>query len=36
MNFLQRLLLYALLALGAITCLIPLLWMISTGLKPIE
>jgi multiple sugar transport system permease protein len=36
MRFLQRLLIYALLALGAITCLIPLLWMISTGLKPIE
>jgi multiple sugar transport system permease protein len=29
-------LIYALLILGSITFLIPLLWMISTGLKPIE
>jgi len=36
MRFLQRFAIYALLVLGAITCLIPLLWMISTGLKPIE
>jgi ABC-type glycerol-3-phosphate transport system permease component len=31
MRLLQRLLLQILLALGAITCLLPLLWMISTG-----
>src|ERR1017187_10095345 len=36
MRFLSRLLLYAMLVLGAVTCLIPLLWMISTGLKPID
>jgi ABC-type glycerol-3-phosphate transport system permease component len=36
MRFLQRLLIYALLLLGAIACLIPLLWMMSTGLKPID
>ena len=36
MRFLQRLLIYILLALGATTCLIPLLWMISTGVKPID
>lgn len=33
---LQRVLLYLMLVLGAITCLTPLLWMISTGLKPVE
>lgn len=32
----QRLLIYLLLILGAVTFLAPLLWMISTGLKPIE
>src|SRR5712671_4705212 len=36
MRFLQRLLIYVLLALGATTCLIPLLWMISTGVKPVD
>ena len=36
MRFLHRILLYALLILGAVTCLIPLLWMISTGLKPVD
>src|SRR6266446_661643 len=36
MRMLQRLLIYGLLLLGAITCLIPLLWMISTGLKPVD
>jgi multiple sugar transport system permease protein len=36
MRFLQRLLIYTLLLLGAIACLLPLLWMISTGLKPID
>ena len=36
MRFLHRLLIYVLLALGAITCLIPLLWMVSTGLKPVD
>src|SRR5271169_5967941 len=36
MRFLPRLLLYVLLVLGAITCLIPLLWMVSTGLKPVD
>jgi multiple sugar transport system permease protein len=36
MRLLQRLLLYIMLVLGAVTCLIPLAWMISTGLKPIE
>src|SRR5579859_6976324 len=36
MSRLQRLLIYLLLILGAITCLIPLLWMLSTGLKPID
>ncbi|MGA2602647.1 MAG: carbohydrate ABC transporter permease [Verrucomicrobiia bacterium] len=36
MRLAQRLLVYILLVLGAVTCLIPLAWMISTGLKPIE
>jgi multiple sugar transport system permease protein len=36
MRFLHRLLIYMLLVLGAITCLIPLLWMVSTGLKPVD
>jgi multiple sugar transport system permease protein len=36
MRSLQRLLIYVLVVLGAVTCLIPLLWMISTGLKPID
>ena len=36
MRFLHRLLIYVLLVLGAITCLIPLLWMVSTGLKPVD
>jgi multiple sugar transport system permease protein len=36
MRLLQRALIYALLLLGSVTFLIPLLWMISTGLKPVE
>ncbi len=32
---LQRFLIYAVLLLGAITCLAPLLWMLSTALKPV-
>ncbi|HUJ09328.1 MAG TPA: carbohydrate ABC transporter permease [Verrucomicrobiae bacterium] len=36
MRPLKRLLLYLVLVLGAIVCLTPLLWMISTGLKPVE
>jgi len=36
MRRLRRVLLYLILALGAFTCLLPLLWMLSTGLKPIE
>jgi multiple sugar transport system permease protein len=36
MRPLQRLLIYLMLVLGAITCLTPLLWMMSTGLKPVE
>jgi multiple sugar transport system permease protein len=36
MRLLQRVLIYALLLLGSVIFLIPLLWMISTGLKPIE
>ena len=36
MRLLKRLLLQILIALGAVTCLLPLLWMISTALKPIE
>jgi multiple sugar transport system permease protein len=36
MRFLQRFLIYTLLLLGALTFLAPLLWMLSTGLKPIE
>jgi multiple sugar transport system permease protein len=36
MRVLNRFLIYALLILGAVTCLVPLLWMISTGLKPVE
>lgn len=36
MRFVQRLCIYALLMLGSITFLVPLLWMISTGLKPID
>ncbi len=33
---LQRFLIYAVLLAGAITCLAPLLWMLSTALKPVE
>src|ERR1035441_3030173 len=36
MRLLQRFLIYAMLVLGAVVFLLPLLWMISTGLKPIE
>src|SRR2546426_9068228 len=36
MRLVQRFCLYALLALGSITFLIPLIWMISTALKPID
>ena len=36
MRIVQRFCIYALLILGSITFLIPLLWMISTGLKPID
>ncbi len=36
MCLVQRFCIYALLLLGSITFLIPLLWMISTGLKPID
>ena len=36
MRFVQRFCIYALLVLGSITFAIPLLWMISTGLKPID
>jgi multiple sugar transport system permease protein len=36
MRILQRFLIYAMLVLGSITFLVPLLWMISTGLKPID
>jgi multiple sugar transport system permease protein len=36
MRILQRVLIYAMLVLGSVSFLIPLLWMISTGLKPIE
>src|SRR5512136_368497 len=36
MRLIQRFCIYALLALGSITFIIPLLWMISTGLKPID
>ncbi len=36
MRVLQRFLIYAMLVLGSITFLVPLLWMISTGLKPID
>lgn len=36
MRLLQRLFIYALLLLGSVTFLVPLLWMISTGLKPID
>jgi multiple sugar transport system permease protein len=36
MRALHRFLIYAMLILGSITFLIPLLWMMSTGLKPID
>src|SRR5258706_14642958 len=36
MRLVQRFCIYALLVLGSFTFLIPLLWMISTGLKPID
>ena len=36
MRRLNRILIYLMLLLGAITCLTPLLWMISTGLKPLD
>ncbi len=36
MKALHRFSIYAMLALGSVTFLIPLLWMISTGLKPID
>jgi multiple sugar transport system permease protein len=36
MRALNRFLIYAMLILGSITFLIPLLWMMSTGLKPID
>src|ERR1700722_5532805 len=36
MRLFQRFLIYAMLILGAVVFLLPLLWMISTGLKPIE
>jgi len=36
MRLIQRFCIYALLGLGSITFIIPLLWMISTGLKPID
>jgi len=36
MHLIQRFCIYALLVLGSITFIIPLLWMISTGLKPID
>jgi multiple sugar transport system permease protein len=36
MRIIQRFCIYALLLLGSITFIIPLLWMISTGLKPID
>ena len=36
MRAFHRLLIYAMLVLGSITFLVPLLWMISTGLKPID
>jgi len=36
MRFPHRLLIYVLLVLGAVTCLIPLLWMVSTALKPVD
>jgi multiple sugar transport system permease protein len=36
MRLIQRFCIYALLVLGSITFIIPLLWMISTGLKPID
>ena len=36
MRILQRLLIYTLLLIGSILFLIPLLWMISTGVKPLD
>src|SRR5579871_3286830 len=36
MRFVHRLIIYILLLLGAFACLLPLLWMMSTGLKPID
>ena len=36
MQLVQRFCIYTLLILGSVTFLVPLLWMISTGLKPID